>query len=245
MPLYVEFFGALECDDLSSLSMQSENVKRQKKKESEEELSLFEQSANVKRKNKKSDDESSHSISILIVTHNQLEFTRLCIDSIREHTSEPYELIAVDNGSSDGTCEYLQELGSQLQDRDQARDSLKPSPVGMTIVANAQNRGFPAAVNQGIEAATGEYILLLNNDTVVTAGWLSALLRAITSDDEIVMAGPVSNFVSGAQQIEVPYGYPIGSHEWASETAASFAERWAEPMQSFASNWGFRSTDAA
>jgi GT2 family glycosyltransferase len=50
--------------------------------------------------------------SIILVTHNQLEFTKLCVESIERHTSEPYELIFVDNGSRDGTVEWLKTVGS-------------------------------------------------------------------------------------------------------------------------------------
>ena len=70
--------------------------------------------------------------SIVILTHNQLEFTRQCLDSIRLCTDEPYELIVVDNGSTDGTVDYLRSL------------------PGVRLIANETNRGFPAAANQGI-----------------------------------------------------------------------------------------------
>ncbi len=125
--------------------------------------------------------------SIVIVTHNQLEYTRQCLDSIRLRTDEPYELIVVDNGSTDGTVEYLRAIGV------------------VRLIANEANRGFPAAANQGIEAATGEQVLLLNNDVVVTTGWLGRLLRALYSDPAIGLAGPCSNCVSGPQQVEVRY----------------------------------------
>jgi SAM-dependent methyltransferase len=92
--------------------------------------------------------------SIVILTHNQLSYTRLCVDSIRQCTDEPYELIFVDNASTDGTVEYLQSLGN------------------IKLVLNAENRGFPAAANQGMQLAVGRQILLLNNDTVVPTGWL-------------------------------------------------------------------------
>ena len=61
----------------------------------------------------------------------------------------------------DGTAEYL----AGVQDA---------SPVPVTVIANATNRGFPAAINQGLEYARGEYLVLLNNDVVVTDGWLSS-----------------------------------------------------------------------
>jgi len=125
--------------------------------------------------------------SIMIPAHNQLAYTKQCIDSIRQFTDEPYELIVVDNGSTDGTPEYLQTLGE------------------VTLITNTDNRGFPAAVNQGIKAAQGKQILLLNNDTIVTTGWLRRLLEVLHSDANIGLVGPVSNNVSGYQQIPVDY----------------------------------------
>jgi GT2 family glycosyltransferase/2-polyprenyl-3-methyl-5-hydroxy-6-metoxy-1,4-benzoquinol methylase len=125
--------------------------------------------------------------SIVIVTYNELAYTRQCVDSIRQYTDEPYELIFVDNASTDGTVEYLRSL-----------------PEGK-IITNAANRGFPAAANQGIQAAAGKQIVLLNNDTILTTGWLGRLLRALHSDARIGLVGPCSNCVSGEQQVPVRY----------------------------------------
>jgi GT2 family glycosyltransferase len=130
--------------------------------------------------------------SIVIVTHNQLEFTRQCIESIRDYTDEPFELIFVDNGSTDGTVEYLRSIESQLNQ-------------GIRVILNDENRGFPNAANQGIQVAAGEQILLLNNDTIVTTGWLRRMLRALRSHDRIGLVGPCSNHVSGSQQVTVGY----------------------------------------
>jgi GT2 family glycosyltransferase/2-polyprenyl-3-methyl-5-hydroxy-6-metoxy-1,4-benzoquinol methylase/tetratricopeptide (TPR) repeat protein len=126
--------------------------------------------------------------SIVIATHNQIDYTRQCLESIRQYTDEPYELIVVDNGSTDGTPEYLQGLGNWVK-----------------LISNADNRGFPAAANQGIQAATGRQVLLLNNDCLVTTSWLARLLRVLASDPKIGLVGPTSNCVSGEQQIEVTY----------------------------------------
>src|SRR5262249_30764996 len=68
-----------------------------------------------------------------------------------------------------------------------------------------ENRGFPAGCNQGITASRGAQVLLLNNDTVVTTGWLLRLLRALHSSPEVGLAGPCSNRVSGEQQVPVTY----------------------------------------
>lgn len=125
--------------------------------------------------------------SIIILTHNQMYLTALCLESIRRHTPESYELIVVDNGSTDGTVPYL--LG--LSD--------------LVFIRNEQNLGFAEGCNQGYEKATGDAILFLNNDTIVTPGWLSRMLKSLYSRDDIGMTGPVSNYVSGPQQIPVDY----------------------------------------
>jgi GT2 family glycosyltransferase len=141
--------------------------------------------------------------SIILLTYNQLPFTMACVNSILMRTDEAYELIVVDNGSSDGTADYLRGLR------------------GARVVYNPENRGFPVAANQGIRLSQGANIVLLNNDTMVTTGWLRRLLDALDIDSRIGLAGPCSNCVSGAQQ--VPVGYRDLSSldgfawEWAKE----------------------------
>ena len=126
--------------------------------------------------------------SIIILTYNKLDYTQLCIDSIRKFTNpEDYELIIVDNHSTDGTVDWLKK-----------QDDLK-------VIYNAANVGFPKGCNQGIEAASGDNILLLNNDVVVTFNWLSNLNRALYSDDTVGAVGAVTNNCSNYQQIKVSY----------------------------------------
>ncbi|WP_437187875.1 glycosyltransferase [Planctomicrobium sp. SH668] len=125
--------------------------------------------------------------SIVIVTLNNWHLTHACLESIRLRTDLPFELIVVDNGSTDGTVSFLQ------------------SSPDVTLIQNDTNRGFPAAANQGIAVAKGDHVLLLNNDTLVTTGWLENLLAGLTSHPEIGLVGPVSNNVSGPQQVEVSY----------------------------------------
>jgi GT2 family glycosyltransferase/tetratricopeptide (TPR) repeat protein len=125
--------------------------------------------------------------SIIILTHNELPYTRMCLDSIRLSTDEPYELIVVDNASTDGTVEYLQTLPE------------------IKLIQNAQNLGFPKAVNQGIQKSTGRQILLLNNDCIVPTAWLHRMVRALHNDPKIALVGPCSNLVSGEQEVKVYY----------------------------------------
>jgi O-antigen biosynthesis protein len=125
--------------------------------------------------------------TIIVVTFNQLAYTRMCVESVLGRTDEPLELIFIDNGSTDGTVEYLQSLAAGK------------------VICNAENRGFAPAVNQGLQVAQGEQILLLNNDCIVTTGWLNSLLEALHSSPRIGMIGPVSNCVSGDQQVPTEY----------------------------------------
>ncbi len=101
--------------------------------------------------------------SIIVPCWNQRGFTELCFQALFRHTRPAWELIVVNNGSTDDTPAYLAGV----------RDA---APVAVTIIANRENLGFPRAINQGLEAASGEYLVLLNNDAVVTDGWLDQLI---------------------------------------------------------------------
>jgi len=125
--------------------------------------------------------------TIVILTHNELAYTRQCVASIQDFTDEPIELVFVDNGSKDGTVEYLRSI------------------PGARVIENSQNRGFPIAANQGMAVARGDQILLLNNDVVVTTGWLRRMLDALLTSQDVGLVGPLTNCTSGMQRIEVPY----------------------------------------
>jgi GT2 family glycosyltransferase/predicted TPR repeat methyltransferase len=148
--------------------------------------------------------------SIIIVTHNELAYTHECVQSIRLRTDEPFELIFIDNGSTDGTIDYLRRVTGPFREASAACTSAQTSRElrglqSARLIENPENRGFPAAVNQGIQIAQGQNILLLNNDTIVTTGWLTRLLAALESDERIGLVGPCSNNVSGPQQIAAGY----------------------------------------
>jgi len=127
--------------------------------------------------------------SIIIPTYNQLNLLHMCLNSIMDNTDSPYELIVIDNASTDGTGEYLRNLSGQVRFR-----------------VLETNRGFAGAVNVGLMMAKGRTVVLLNNDTLVTERWLDNMLACLNSDDRIGMVGPVTNYISGDQQIPVPYG---------------------------------------
>jgi GT2 family glycosyltransferase/glycosyltransferase involved in cell wall biosynthesis/Tfp pilus assembly protein PilF len=143
-------------------------------------------------------------VSIVIVTFNQFDYTQKCLESIREHTRANHEIIVVDNGSTDGTAERLRGFPE------------------VRLIANDANLGFPAAVNQGINAAIGTDVLLLNNDTVVTDGWLERFMEILASDSSVGLVGPVSNFVSGIQcDPEARYRNMNDMHAYAARAGAS------------------------
>ena len=93
-------------------------------------------------------------LSIITLTYNQLKYTKKYIDSLYQYTSD-FELIIIDNGSNDGTVEYLKSLG---------KNNLK-------LILNKENFGFSKGNNQGIEIAEGEYIGFLNNDILLYPNW--------------------------------------------------------------------------
>ncbi|MEW8956926.1 glycosyltransferase [Clostridium sp.] len=148
--------------------------------------------------------------SIIILTHNQLNYTKICIDSIRQYTKdEDYEIIIVDNNSTDETRAWLEE-----------NKDLK-------VILNNENMGFPKGCNQGIEIADKENdILLLNNDVIVTENWLSNLRTCLYSDEKIGAVGPVTNSASYGQSIAVNYSSIEEIHRFASDFNKSNKELW-------------------
>lgn len=132
------------------------------------------------------------SVSVIILAYNNLEFSRACIESVLKHTQYPdFEIIIVDNGSSDGSIEYFREMGN--------RHSV------ITVVRNEENLGFAGGNNIGIDVATGEIVILLNNDTYVTPGWLHGLVRQMTGPAALDLAGPVTNNIGNEAKVEIVY----------------------------------------
>ncbi len=130
-------------------------------------------------------------ISIIIPVFNCFEYTELCIESIRKNTKD-YELIIVDNGSTDKTKEwfYGQKTG-------EIEENCYPIVDGTVIVLN-QNLGYSKANNIGLKHTNGDHVCFLNNDTIVTPNWDKLLISHLNSGIDII--GPCSNFVAGMQK---------------------------------------------
>jgi|TARA_B100000959_G_scaffold184104_1_gene192395 GT2 family glycosyltransferase/2-polyprenyl-3-methyl-5-hydroxy-6-metoxy-1,4-benzoquinol methylase/Tfp pilus assembly protein PilF len=124
-------------------------------------------------------------VSIIMLTWNALEYTKKCIDSIVRFTHYPHEIIFVDNASTDGSVEYLRDLVN-------VHDNYK-------LIQNKENKGFAGGNNQGVEAASGEYVMLLNNDVLVSENWLSRMVDSLEKHNNIGIIGPVTNYISGRQ----------------------------------------------
>lgn len=124
--------------------------------------------------------------SIIIPHYNEKDLLLHCLHSIKQHTKEPHEIIVVDNGSHDGSLEACIEHE-------------------VTVISLPKNVGFPVACNYGLQIASGEELLLLNNDVLVTPNWLSNMQKCLYSDDHIGIVGPMTNYASGRQQITMPF----------------------------------------
>jgi GT2 family glycosyltransferase len=120
---------------------------------------------------------------------------------LADQTWPNFDLILVDNASTDGTAEYLKELERQH--------------ANVHVILNRNNLGFAAGNNIGLQRAReSDYIILLNNDTVVPIGWMARLARYLR-DPEIGMVGPVTNSIGNEARIEAPYQSMEDMHKFA------------------------------
>jgi GT2 family glycosyltransferase len=140
-------------------------------------------------------------VSIVIVTHDGLAWTRTCLESLDRRTDWPqFEVIVADNASTDGTREWLGD--EERQGR-------------LRAVMLPENRGFAAGVNAASAQAHGEYLCLLNNDTIATRGWLSALVRHLEKSPDLGMVGPSTNEIANESRVDVGYRELPQLDSWA------------------------------
>ena len=132
-------------------------------------------------------------ISVVVLTYNNWDLTDRCLESVLKVSDYPgdIELIVVDNASQDETASRLTDWT--------ARESR------MKVILNSENLGFAAGNNVGIQSASGDFVVLLNNDTVVTRGWLLGLLRHFQADGQLGILGPVTNNIGNEAKVNVTY----------------------------------------
>jgi GT2 family glycosyltransferase/tetratricopeptide (TPR) repeat protein len=130
--------------------------------------------------------ELAPNVGIVIPVYNNLDITRTCWTSIRKNTAVPHQVVVVDNGSTEDIAYEADQNNIQ-------------------VVRHPHNAGFAAACNSGIRATHGDYVVILNNDTIVTPGWLGRMLGHMESDPAVGLVGPSTNFAASEQQIEAEY----------------------------------------
>ncbi|HLG27608.1 MAG TPA: glycosyltransferase [Paenisporosarcina sp.] len=118
----------------------------------------------------------------MIVTYNRIELTKQTLNSIFENTDCPYNLVVVDNNSTDGTLEYLY---GACADEISERGFLK----GFKIHRNEQNRGIAVGRNQALQLAEDEWLSTLDNDVLVPKGWLTQCIEILRDNPMYGMLG--------------------------------------------------------
>ena len=131
-------------------------------------------------------------VSVIVLTYGHLDMTKACISSLDQLTDYPnWELIVVDNASTDGTPGFLREYAHEREN--------------VTLVLNDENLGFSAGNNRGATAAAGDYLVFLNNDTYVTQGWIGDLLAHFRDSPQLGVLGPVTNNIGNEARIQIQY----------------------------------------
>ncbi len=117
---------------------------------------------------------------IIVLTWNQKSLIKDFVKSLLKNTFTPSRLIIIDNASKDGTQEYLRSVKGN-------------GNVKIEVVFNKENLGYVGGMNQGLEMSKAEYVCLMNNDVLMTKGWLSKMIRIAESYPQIGIVNPQSN----------------------------------------------------
>ena len=153
-------------------------------------------------------------VSIVVLAYNKVEFTKQCIESIYKYTEGiDYELVVVNNGSSDGTHVYFESLPKKR------------------VVYIEKNQGPCYGFNEGIKAAKGRYVACVCNDFIFTKNWLSNLITCIQSDERIGYVSPGSSYISNFQQINCNYSTQEEMQKFAEEYNVSDPRKWEERIR--------------
>ena len=143
--------------------------------------------------------------TVVIPVWNSWDFTAACLGTLRSTLGPRDTVVVVDNGSSDETATGLTRF------------------TWLSVITNETNRGFATACNQGAATATGEVVVFLNNDTLVSGRWLDDLLEPF-ADTTVGATGPRSNFVSGPQLVD-QVGYTLARRRELREWARSWRQQ--------------------
>ncbi len=160
-------------------------------------------------------------VPVIIPLFNAVEYTKQAVETLKRNThANLYEVIFVDNGSTDGTKDYLKQL---IQD----------DPDHFRVITNDENKGFAGGVNVGLQAISSfnwEYCCVANNDLLFTPNWLVQLLDCIqhTTVKNVGAVAPVSNAAGGTQGIQVGYKTIEELDQWAATYHQVKSGQWTE-----------------
>jgi GT2 family glycosyltransferase len=140
-------------------------------------------------------DENTPKVSVIILSYKNLLLTKICLKSIYTFTSySNFEIIVVDNASNDGTKDWL--------------INYQKSHSNLKLILNTENKGFAGGNNQAAKIANGEYLIFLNNDTIVSQNWIEGLLDVFKTYPKAGIVGPVTNAIGNEACIKVDYNRP-------------------------------------
>ncbi len=140
-------------------------------------------------------------VSIMIISYNGIDHIKACLESIERNTPESHEIVIVDNARNDGSLEYVKTVPNTI------------------VIANPGNIGYSPARAQAMSIVRGKYIISLDDDTIVTKGWVGKFIKHAQEHPEVGIFGPRSNYVSGPQIVPNVAYKDIGELE-------TFAETW-------------------
>lgn len=120
--------------------------------------------------------------SVIMSAWNQLQYTRECLDSLFSSTNYPYELILINNGSTDSTEKYFRSLSLK-----------KPYLKDIRIISNPVNIGVARAWNQGLKEGKGCYLAVISNDVIFSGNWLTELIEYLESNPEAGIVCPYTH----------------------------------------------------
>jgi len=134
-------------------------------------------------------------VSVVVLMWNNSQLTVACLESlVYRSLYENLEVILVDNGSKPTESTLVTDW---IRQNDKAE---------IVVVRNENNLGFAAGMNAGIRAATGDYVVLLNNDTQVTPGWVRKMIRHFRRNAHIGILGPLTDHCGNEAQVKLPFG---------------------------------------
>ncbi len=163
-------------------------------------------------------------VSVVLPCCGQLEYTKLCVPGLLYRSRKPFELIFLDIGSLDGTAEFLAGVAAA-------------AAVRVEVVRTITDLGIPAACRDALSRARGEFVVLLNNDTLVTDSWLDQLTALANLSPSLGLIGPMSNYADPPQAVEaVPYRIRTHKRPPAADSGTN-APLDMEPLHQFAKEW--------